>query len=73
MRGSECLLCYGAVDGEGNWVITLTAICSACGCGYVWVFCCVGSHSWRDEILAGVVPGVDEMWLAWIIAGVTGD
>ena len=25
------------------------------------------------EILAGVVPGVDEMWLAWIIAGVTGD
>lgn len=25
------------------------------------------------EILAGVVPGMDEIWLAWIIAGVTGD
>lgn len=71
MCGGECLLCYGAVDREGNWVITLmpyAVLVVVSGSPIVLVLIAGGM-----EILAGVVPGMDEIWLAWIIAGVTGD
>lgn len=71
MCGSECLLCNGVVDREGNWVITLmpyAVLVVVSGSCVVLVLIAGGM-----EILAGVVPGMDEIWLAWIITGVTGD